>query len=153
MRGLLERLLEYRLIESSKAGAHATDEGRRVLASFLAGHGIAELKRVEIAPLVSAKHTYGAQLRHMGSKATKVIEQRDVAVRMGAQGAMTLHYTNRGFTIPPDNASLRKLYPDAAAILEAKFPSKEGEVLLLAFSDDEYAALAGVIAASLSVTA
>ncbi len=153
IRGLLERLLEHDLIESSKAGARVTAEGRRVLQAFLLGNGVAELRKVEIPSLVSVRYMYGSHLKRAGSKATRVIEQRDIAVRMGALGAMTILCSKRGLTIPPDNESLTRLYPEAAAILEECFPAKEGDVILLAFAEDEYAALAGVLAVSLSVAA
>lgn len=85
--------------------------------------------------------------------ANKVIELRDTAVRIGALGAMTILCAKKGLMIPPDNESLGKLYPEAAATVEAEFSPKEGDVILLAFAEDEYAALAGVLAASLSVAA
>ncbi len=153
IRGLLERLLERRLIESSKAGATVTSLGRKTIRRFLLEHGISELKRIEVSSLVSAQHAYGSHLRQAGSKISRVIELRDIAVRMGALGAMTILCAKRGLTIPPDNESLNKLYPEAAATLESQFSTKEGDVILLAFAEDEYAALAGVLAVSLSVAA
>ncbi len=153
IRGLLERLLEHHLIDSSKAGARTTELGKRTLKEFLVSHGVTELKRLHIPSLVNVQHVYGSHIRQAGSKTSRVIELRDIAVRMGALGAMTILCTKRGLTIPPDNESLDKLYPEAAATLESQFSTKEGDVILLAFADDEYAALAGVLAVSLSVAA
>ncbi len=153
IRGLLERLLEHHLIDSSKAGARTTELGRSTLKEFLAGHGITELKKLHIPSLINAQHTYGSHLRNAGSKTSRVIELRDIAVRMGALGAMTILCTKHGLTIPPDNESVNKLYPEAAATLESQFSTKEGDAILLAFAEDEYAALAGVLAVSLSVAA
>lgn len=153
IRGLLERLLEHKLVESSKAGASITHAGSKTLRAFLAERGISKLQRIEVSPLVSAQHTYGSHLRQAGSKATRVIEQRDIAVRFGAEGALTILCTKRGLTIPPDNESLEKLYPKAAEVLKTQFSVREGDVILLAFARDEYAALAGVLAVSLSVAA
>ena len=149
IRGLLERLLEHRLVDSSKAGARTTEQGRRTLKEFLADHGISELRKLNIPSLVNAPHTYGSHLRQTGRKTDRVIELRDIAVRMGALGAMTILRGKRGLTFPRDNESLNKLYPEAAATIESQLPSKEGEVILLAFAEDEYAALAGVLAVSL----
>jgi len=153
IRGLLERLLEHRLIASSKAGARVTSEGKIALRSFLTGHRIAGLKQLQIPALVSARYTFGSYLKQAGSRAGRVVELRDIAVRMGALGAMTIHCTKEGLAIPPDNKSLNKLYPETAAILETEFKAREGDVILLAFAEEEYAALAGVLAVSLSVTA
>ncbi len=153
IRGLLERLLEHHLINSSKAGARTSEGGRKTLKEFLDAHGIAELKQIRIPSLVDAKHAYGSHLRQVGSKTDRVIELRDIAVRMGALGAMTILCTKRGLTIPPDNESLNKLYPRAATTIESQFSPKEGDVILLAFAEDEYAALAGVLAVSLFVAA
>jgi uncharacterized protein DUF4443/CggR-like protein len=153
IRGLLERLLEHHLIDSSKAGARITNEGKSALMSFLNGHRIVELKKLQIPALVRARYTFGSYLKQAGSRASRVIELRDIAVRIGALGAMTIHCTKDGLTIPPDNESLNRLYPETAAILENEFHPKAGDVILVAFAEDEYAALAGVLAVSLSVSA
>ncbi len=153
IRGLLERLLEHHLIDSSKAGARITSEGRSALRSFLTGHDIADLKKLQVPALVSSRYTFGSHLRQASNRVAKVIELRDIAVRMGALGAMTILCAKGGLTIPPDNESLDKLYPETAAILETQFRPKQGDVILLAFAEDEFAALAGVLAVSLSLAA
>jgi uncharacterized protein DUF4443 len=151
IRGLLERLLEHHLIDSSKAGARVTSEGKSALILFLSAHRIAGLKQLQIPTLVRARYTFGSHLRQAGDRAGRVIELRDIAVRMGALGAMTILGGKGGLTIPPDNESLNKLYPETAAVLETEFKAKPGDVILLAFAEEEYAALAGVLAVSLAV--
>ena len=151
IRGLLERLLEHHLVVSSKAGARVTNEGRIALAGFLRGHGITDLKGLQIPHLVDARYTFGSHLKQASRRTERVIQLRDIAVRMGALGAMTIICSNGGLTIPPDNESLDKLYPETAAILETEFKVREGDVILLAFAEEEYSALAGVLAVSLSV--
>ncbi len=151
IRGLLERLLENDLIETSKAGARITPVGKRAAKVFLKSHGIADLKKVEIPMIVGARFCYVTRLKRMGTKASRVVEQRDVAVRMGALGAMTILRTRSGLVIPPDNEDFQRHYPEGARTLLRAFPCEEGDVLFLSFADDEYAALAGVLAVSLSV--
>lgn len=151
IRGLLERLLEHHLIDSSKAGARITSEGKTALKSFLIRHRITDLKKLQTPELMSARYTFGSHLRQAGSRAGRVIELRDTAVRMGALGAMTILCGKGELTIPPDNKSLDKLYPETAVLLETEFEVKSGDVILLAFAEEEYAALAGVLAVSLAV--
>ncbi len=151
IRGLLERLLEHHLIETSKAGARVTVVGRSAIGDFLSNHRIKALRRLEAPSLVSASYTFGIHLRQANSRVGKVIELRDIAVRMGARGAMTIMCIKEGLVIPPDGESLNRLYPEAAAIIEREFHPKQGDVILLAFAEDEYAALAGVLAVGLSV--
>ncbi len=151
IRGLLERLLKHRLIETSKAGARVTEVGRSALKDFLSSHRIKDLKRLETPSLVNARYTFGIHLSQANSKVGRVIELRDIAVRMGASGAMTIMCAKEGLTIPPDDESLNKLYPEPSAIIEREFHPKERDVILIAFAEDEYAALAGVLTVGLFV--
>lgn len=151
IRGLLERLQEKSLIETSKAGARATSKGRRVLASFLRKHRIASLERAEIHSMIPAGYCYASHLVGSGERAMKVIEQRDAAVRTGALGAMTILCVRGVLRAPPDNMDLNTVYPEAVKRLKTKFAPEDGDVILLAFASEEYPALAGALAATLAV--
>ncbi len=56
-------------------------------------------------------------------------EQRDLAVKSGAEGAIITHIKNKKLVIPD-----KSVLPDFL-MLEKKFPMKEGNIMILTFSE------------------
>jgi len=148
-RTLLARLVEARLICTSRSGCSLTDEGRRVWR-----------KIVEVIPCVSeigwneltfAKHNVAVQVRNRGEKVGKGIEQRDAAVRAGAKGAVTLIYRDEKLVLPTITGDAAEAYPVAYRQITRLMNLKENDVAIIVCADSLKNAECGALAAAWTI--
>jgi len=94
----------------------------------------------------------------MGVHATKLyrpgmtgIVQRDEAIKAGAEGSITVAVLGRKLVIPPDNKSIAELAPKENARLRSELEPTDKDLIIIGFGKDPGRALAGALAAVLSL--
>ena len=148
-RTIVERLREEGLIEVSRSGCSLTDRGKDFLETvrglisrpiLLTGSPIG-FGRFNMAILV----INASQLVRSG------IEERDVSIRAGALGAMTLIFKNNTLRAPGLSNDAGQDFPEITDQLLGKFQPAEGDVILIVAADGLAVAEQAVRAAALSL--
>lgn len=135
VRTLISRMRESGLVDSTRSGTFLTDRGS-ALAQELLRVLPAEcpVPDCEIAP---GAENYAVLLRGHADAVRSGLEQRDYAVVAGSRGAVTIVYRNARFLfpggsepVPTDDSMLRHL--------AARLNPHEGDVVIVAVSDDRF---------------
>ncbi len=147
-RTLLGRLQENGLIKIVREGCRLTEEGRKLynlLTSLLTPP-----RQIDADVLKQGKQNCAVLVRGSASKIKKGLEQRDAAVRAGANGATTLIYLGERFTIPCENVDLEERYPSPLwSRLRERLKPSDGDAIIIAGADSGEDAEEGVLAAAL----
>jgi hypothetical protein len=145
-RTLIDRLLEARLVKISKRGCELTDRGLTVMKHLSAKLG--PKARVSRSPITVGPYDYGILVRNAANKVSSGIEQRDAAVRTGANGAVTLVIRNGQLLMPSADDSKMRQSPGVAERLIENFQPGENDVIVIAGGDTERVAEDGAWAAA-----
>jgi len=145
-RTLIDRLLEARLVKISKRGCELTDRGLTVMKHLGAKLGLKA--RVSRSPITVGPYDYGILVRKAANKVSSGIEQRDAAVRAGANGAVTLVIRNGQLLMPSADDSKMRQSPGVAERLIENFQPGENDVIVIAGGDTERVADDGAWAAA-----
>jgi DNA-binding PadR family transcriptional regulator len=142
MRTILDTLKKHGLITSSRGGHALTAKGRRYLGRPL------EFVRVDAGDLTVGEIDVATVVRGAAARVKKGIEQRDAAIKVGADGATVLVF-KRGKLQFPDgftkvNVKLEKLIKI--------FRPREGDVIIIGTGGDAVKAEAGARAAARTLT-
>ncbi len=79
------------------------------------------------------------------------ITQRDEAIKAGAEGSITVAVVGGKLVIPPDNKNLAMLAPKENARLRNELKPSNNDLIIIGFGRDMSHALAGALAAVLSL--
>jgi len=145
-RTLIDRLLEARLVKISKRGCELTDRGLTVMKHLSAKLG--PKARVSRSPITVGPYDYGILVRNAANKVSSGTEQRDAAVRAGANGAVTLVIRNGQLLMPSADDSKMRQSPGVAERLIENFQPGENDVIVIAGGDTERVAEDGAWAAA-----
>jgi len=129
-RTLIDRLLEARLVKISKRGCELTDRGLTVMKHLSAKLG--PKARVSRSPITVGPYDFGILVRKAANKVSSGIEQRDAAVRAGANGAVTLVIRNGQLLMPSADDSKMRQSPGVAERLIENFQPGENDVIVIA---------------------
>ena len=146
IRTVLSRLSGAGLIEVSRRGCRLTEEGRALLASLRSR--LVELGPMVVRPIPAVGFAY--LVRGAADKVRLGVEQRDEAVRAGAEGAMTLVFREGKLVMPGVSEDVGRDYPELWERLE-EVGLGEGDVVVIAFAGDERRARYGALAAALTL--
>ena len=150
IRTILKDLRRAGYLASNIQGCHLTEAGSR-LYSTLAG------KLVGPVSLNTTSITVGSTqsailVRPSGSPIGIGIEQRDSAVRVGAEGATTYIIRSGRFHIPGGSNDCEKDYPGPVwSTLRKALVPKNGDVVIVCGASDENTSKLGVISAALTL--
>jgi len=145
-RTLIDRLLEAGLAKISKRGCELTRSGFSILKEL--GSKIGPMSRVSRSPITVGPYDFGVLVRKAANKVASGIEQRDAAVRAGANGAVTLVFKDHRLLMPPvDDSKIRESRDAIEQILE-NFRPAEKDVIVIAGADTETLAEDGARAAA-----
>ncbi len=150
-RGLLERLAEQRLISVAETGVHMSSQGKKGLDSLLKQLSVKKISLLEESDLIKNSTAFGVHLVRAYRPAMTGIAQRDEAIKAGAEGAVTISVHAGRLTIPPDNKNLAHLAPKENARLKSEFKPSDKDLIIIGFGRDSGRALAGALAAVLSL--
>lgn len=140
VRTVLDQLKEKGLAKSTPRGHSLTEKGKRKLAE----------RSEKLVPLDAGDLTVGREdvallVENASSKVRQGVEQRDEAIKAGAEGATVLVFRDEKFQIPgmetgPESELENKL-------LDSFRPS-DGDVVIIGTGDDQIDAERGALAAA-----
>jgi len=145
VRTVIGRLKRHSLVKASRSGCSLTDKGRKLYESLRKRIG----EFVELAGNMPWGYRYsiGVKVRGMASLLRMGLEERDAAVRAGADAAMAIAMQG-GRLLMPGVSDLSEEQPSFASMIVSKFKPSDGDVVLIAGSNDKVKALYGALAAA-----
>lgn len=146
VRNILGRLRSAGLIEVERRGCRLSEKGLEVyrrLAEVLVEHG--RLEGVEMP--WQYPENYSVLVKDRASKLRRGLEQRDAAIRAGAEAVMILVYRN-GCLHMPGVSNISKERPEFAAKLVEALRPGEGDVVIIAAAGRAADARNGALAAA-----
>ena len=144
-RTLIDRLLEAKLAQVSKRGCELTESGSSILKDLNSKLG--PMARVSRSPITIGPHNFGILVRKAANRVNSGIEQRDAAVRVGANGAVTFVFRGHRLLMPPVlNRTVKESRNATQQILDNFHPG-ENDVVIIAGADSERLAEDGARAA------
>jgi len=149
VRTLIKRMKEKDLIVIAPDGCKLSRKGEREfqrLREKVPWSSSVAAKSLGIGDACSAVLVRGA-----GKNVRRGIEQRDAAVRVGANGAFTAIFAKGRFTLPGEGADCEKDGPRELWSAARSAGPREGDVLIVVGADSEEAAELGALASALTV--
>jgi hypothetical protein len=143
MRTILNRLKKQGLIVSSRGGHALTPKGKRFLGRPL------QLVQIDAGPLTVGEIDVATVVRGVAGKVKRGIEQRDEAIKVGADGATVLVYKGGKLRFPD---GFMKVEKGLATLLIKLFEPREGDVIVVGTAKDVVKAEEGAKAAARSLT-
>ena len=151
-RGLLERLAEQGLVEVAEGtGVKLSRQGRETLQKYLKQIAVRKIKALNETELVPGRVSVGIHLAKRYKSGITGLSQRDEAIKVGAEGTLTIAVVNGRLSIPPDNKKVAELSPREDARLRELFNLSESDLVIIGFGKDSNRALSGALAAVLSL--
>jgi Domain of unknown function (DUF4443) len=151
-RGLLERLAEQGLVEVNEGtGVKLSRQGQETLQNYLKHMAVRKIKTLDETELVPGKVSVGVHLTKMYKPGITGVSQRDEAIKVGAEGTLTISVVNGRLVIPPDNKKVAELSPREDARLRELFRLSENDLVIIGFGKDANRALSGALAAVFSL--
>lgn len=145
IRTILDFLREKGFIDIKQTGIQITKGGRY----FLEGIPL-KVQRLPRTQMSLSDANVAVQVRSSANMISTGIQQRDSAIKAGADGATTVVVKNGELIIPPDY-SLEKNQPLDAEVLMRYFTLKEGDVVIIGTAKDYDDAENGAVAAALDI--
>jgi len=148
VRTLLNRLQGNGLVRMERGGCRLTESGvsiYRALAKM-----ITQPKPVDAGPLSQGAWNYAILIRGSAARIRSGLEQRDAAVRAGANGATTLIYAAGRFSLPSVDVDVEKTYPSSFwKTLRDLLNPKDGDSIIIVGAGSAKAAERGALTAAL----
>ncbi len=151
-RGLLERLSHDGLVSVDETGASLSRKGKIRLADLLFDLSVKKIQPLDLFELVPSRAAVAVHLVNAYRPGITGILQRDEAVRAGAEGSITFEVRQGRLIIPPDGKDAAELSPGDDSRLRRTFSPLENDMIVIGFAKDRYRALAGSLAAILSLS-
>ena len=149
VRTILSRLVDARLVKTSKRGCMLTAEGLHVwheLNKVFPRRG--EFSRTELTP---SEFNYCFVIRNCADKVGSGIEQRDKAIVVGATRALVFVFQNGRLRINFVSDDIEKTFPDAARQIIKDYNPQENDAIIIASGETALKAMHGAFAASWSL--
>lgn len=151
-RGLLERLAEQGLVEVSEGtGVRLSKQGRETLQKYLKQVAVRKIKTLDKTELVPGRISVAIHLSKRYRPGITGLSQRDEAIKVGAEGTITMAVLNGKLSIPPDNKKVSELSPREDSRIQELFHPSENDLVIIGFGKDSNRALSGALAAVLSL--
>jgi len=150
IRTVLKRFRRDRYVTADTSGCHLTDSGKRLFQSISAR--LTSLLPLKASNLVVGRFQVAVLVRSATDSVGSGIDQRDSAVRLGADGATTYLIRSGKFAIPGGSVDCEKDFPDETwSTLRGELKPNNGDVVILCGARDEGTAKLGALAASLTL--
>ncbi|MEM2840829.1 MAG: DUF4443 domain-containing protein [Candidatus Bathyarchaeia archaeon] len=146
VRTIIKYLRQASLVKESGSGCELTGKGRVV------AEGIWRLlvKQIRLPKdtLVNGEYVYGILIRGSASKVRNGLEQRDAAVKVGANGATTIVCRGGRLIIPPETEPPPEDWGRMAEMIYRKFEPQDCDVIIISGADNEAVAERAALAGS-----
>ncbi|MBS7616520.1 DUF4443 domain-containing protein [Candidatus Bathyarchaeota archaeon] len=148
VRTLISRLKEAGLLSTSKTGCALTSRGLDFWRDY---SKVFRKFSIETNELTHAKYNFAMLAKNCGHNVKSGMEQRDAAVKVGAEGATTIVLKNGQLMIPSVSDNLLRDFPNAAKQITGLMRLEENDVVVICGSDRLDLAEYGVLAAALTL--
>jgi len=145
-RTLIDRFVDARLIKISKLGCELTGRGQSILNELNARLGAK--RRVAQSSITVGRYNFGILVKGAANRIKSGIEQRDAAVRAGANGAVTLVLKRGELVMPPPARTMTGGHRSIAMAIKEMFEPHENDAIIIAGGDSEQFAEEGAMAAA-----
>ncbi|NLI73950.1 MAG: DUF4443 domain-containing protein [Euryarchaeota archaeon] len=145
MRTIIDHLRDEGMVEVKQTGVKITKPGEEFISKFPLN--VYELDAPDIAV---GESSVAVQIRGMAYKVTTGMEQRDQAIKAGADGATTVIVKGNCLTIPVD-FDLDENRPEMADALRRLFDLEDGDVIIIGTSTTLQHAEEGAMAAAFNL--
>lgn len=147
IRTLIRHLEKAELIKTSREGIVLTGAGKKLVSSVESV--ISEAVEVPQSVLTVGAFNMAILVRSAAGLVRAGLEQRDAAIKVGAQGATTLVFTNGRLTMPSASGDVFRNLPKMRDVLISQLKPEEGDTIVIGSADDRLTAEFGAIAAAL----
>lgn len=147
IRTLLKHLKNNNLITiNPKKGCKLTGKGEKVYRAI--SSRIVGPFEIPKNPIAIGDFNVGVMVRDAAKAVAYGLEQRDVAVKVGALGATTLIYTKNFLAMPGVDENCFKDNPEIFDLIVSRFTPKEGDVIIIGSAQTLEKAKLGAMAAA-----
>ena len=123
------------LVENSNAGMWSTNKGKTVYAKLhLAIPNEMDIYKCSVA---LGKFNYAVLVKDIAYNVRSGIEQRDVAIKLGAVGATTLIFKNGRLLMPDTREDLLRNNPKIHSLIIKKLEPEENDVIIIGSSENK----------------
>jgi len=145
VRTIVERLKNAGLIETSKIGCSLTEKGMKLWKDYSL-----VVKKVEIESneLTLANYSFAIAVRNRGDRIGSGMEQRDVAITMGAKSVTAMKLSKGCLIIPSVSKDVAHDYPVAAQEIMKLLAPRENDAVIISSADDPRKAEYGALSAA-----
>jgi predicted methyltransferase len=133
---LIKHLKMQNMIYTANSGTKMTEKGKSIFSHIISS--IPAETNIPKCSVALGKFNYAVLLKQFNFAIKSGVEQRDAAIKMGAKGATTLLYKDRGFVMPSIDGTFNPLQkePEICKLLINRLqPLEEGDVIIIG-SDD-----------------
>ena len=147
IRTLIRHLEKAELIKTSREGILLTGTGKKL--TFSVESMISEAVEVPRSALTVGAFNMAILVRSAAGLVGAGLEQRDAAIKVGAQGATTLIFSNSRLTMPLVKEDIFRDAPKVCEKLLSELKPQENDVIVIGSAHYRLAAEFGAIAAAL----
>ncbi len=144
---MIRNLSNQGLVDVKRGGGSLSGKGLENLQDKLSKFKIISVNVFDAEEICPNCKGIGFLLRNLPP--LRLIEVRDEAVRGGARGALIIKVKEGKLFLPPNLGNLRDYFPLLAREIEENFEIKEGDTIILAFSENIGEAIIGGLKASI----
>ena len=142
MRTIVDYLRDEGLVDVKQTGVKITKMGNEFISKLPL-----QVYSIDAPEISLGKHSVAVQVKGVSSKITSGMEQRDQAIKAGADGATTVVVKGDRLTVP-DDFDLDKGHPETAWAIRRLFDLSDGDVIIIGTSTDPQRAEEGAMAAA-----
>jgi len=147
IRTLVKHLEKVDLIETSREGIVLTRSGQKLVSNMKSR--ISEIIDVPKSALTVGAFNVAVLVRGVADSVRAGLEQRDAAIKVGAQGATTLIFSNGRLSMPLTSEDVFRELPKIRELIISRLTPKEDDIVVIGSAADKPAAELGAIAAAL----
>ncbi|KYH40813.1 MAG: hypothetical protein AYL32_009440 [Candidatus Bathyarchaeota archaeon B26-2] len=149
-RTLIRHLKAEGLIEVSRLGITLSESGRRVLEEIRSK--ISSGLKVPKSPLTVGTHNVAVLVKGASKPVRYGVEQRDAAIKVGAEGATTLIFKDNRLVLPGVDEEALQDVESIYRILISNLKPEENDVIIIGSAKDERTAELAAKTAALKLT-
>jgi hypothetical protein len=139
------------MVTVTETGVQLSKIGKESIRKLLRQLAIKKIISLEQSDLVPTNSAMGVHVSKAYRPGMTGIVQRDEAIKAGAEGSITVAVLGKKLAIPPDNKSIAELAPKENARLRNELEPTDKDLIIIGFGKDAGRALAGALAAVLSL--
>ena len=150
IRTVLTRLKLEGYIVVSASGCSLTSKGERLYSELKSS--MSAMMALRKTPLTVGEHQVAIVVRGAAHRVTNGIDQRDAAIKAGADGATTFVIRGQKFQVPGGSKDCESDYPDDAwRVLRNDLEPSEGDAVIICGSSHGQLSKIGALSAALSL--